>query len=501
MNLKEKFNEVKEHISEVNKLNEAISLVYWDMRTSMPSKAGETRSDVISYLSGEVFKKTTSDKVLGFIESLNVNKEKMNTLELRMLEELEKDYNETKKIPEDRYVAYISATNKAEIAWEKAKENNDYEGFKDNLKEIINFQKEFIEYWGYEENKYDTLLDKYESGLTVKKLDKVFSELRDGIIEILKNIKSSNKKINREFLNGHFDTNKQKELSLEILKSIGFDLNAGVLDESVHPFTINISKNDVRLTTNYHEDEFTSALYSTIHEGGHGIYEQNIGDDLKDTGLQAAISMAIHESQSRFYENIIGRSKEFCSYLLPLAKKYFKDFDSVNLEEFYEAINYVEPSLIRTEADELTYSLHIIIRYEIEKELINGDISVDDLPELWNKKYREYLGVEASNYSEGILQDVHWSGGMFGYFPSYALGNIYGAQMYYKLLEEKPEVMNEVAKGDFNTVKVWLNEKVNKNGKLYTPNELIKNITGEELNAKYFIKYLKEKYYEVYNVK
>ena len=300
MNLKEKFNEVKEHISEVNKLNEAISLVYWDMRTSMPSKAGETRSDVISYLSGEVFKKTTSDKVLGFIESLNVNKEKMNTLELRMLEELEKDYNETKKIPEDRYVAYISATNKAEIAWEKAKENNDYEGFKDNLKEIINFQKEFIEYWGYEENKYDTLLDKYESGLTVKKLDKVFSELRDGIIEILKNIKSSNKKINREFLNGHFDTNKQKELSLEILKSIGFDLNAGVLDESVHPFTINISKNDVRLTTNYHEDEFTSALYSTIHEGGHGIYEQNIGDDLKDTGLQAAISMAIHESQSRF---------------------------------------------------------------------------------------------------------------------------------------------------------------------------------------------------------
>ncbi|MDY3360809.1 MAG: carboxypeptidase M32, partial [Clostridium celatum] len=299
MNLKEKFNEVKEHISEVNKLNEAISLVYWDMRTSMPSKAGETRSDVISYLSGEVFKKTTSDKVLGFIESLNVNKEKMNTLELRMLEELEKDYNETKKIPEDRYVAYISATNKAEIAWEKAKENNDYEGFKDNLKEIINFQKEFIEYWGYEENKYDTLLDKYESGLTVKKLDKVFSELRDGIIEILKNIKSSNKKINREFLNGHFDTNKQKELSLEILKSIGFDLNAGVLDESVHPFTINISKNDVRLTTNYHEDEFTSALYSTIHEGGHGIYEQNIGDDLKDTGLQDAISMAIHESQSR----------------------------------------------------------------------------------------------------------------------------------------------------------------------------------------------------------
>ncbi|WP_341349490.1 carboxypeptidase M32 [Clostridium celatum] len=321
------------------------------------------------------------------------------------------------------------------------------------------------------------------------------------MIEILKNIKSSNKKINREFLNGHFDTNKQKELSLEILKSIGFDLNAGVLDESVHPFTINISKNDVRLTTNYHEDEFTSALYSTIHEGGHGIYEQNIGDDLKDTGLQAAISMAIHESQSRFYENIIGRSKEFCSYLLPLAKKYFKDFDSVNLEEFYEAINYVEPSLIRTEADELTYSLHIIIRYEIEKELINGDISVDDLPELWNKKYREYLGVEASNYSEGILQDVHWSGGMFGYFPSYALGNIYGAQMYYKLLEEKPEVMNEVAKGDFNTVKVWLNEKVHKNGKLYTPNELIKNITGEELNAKYFIKYLKEKYYEVYNVK
>lgn len=498
--LDEKISEVKSYISEISKLNEAISLIYWDIRTSMPPKAGETRSSVISYLSGEVFKKSTSTKVGEFIKELKVYKDQMNKVQLRMLEELEKEYSESKKIPQDRYVAHIECCNKAEIAWETAKENNDYDMFKPHLQKLIEFQKEFAEYLGYNKTKYDTLLDRYESGLNVEKLDIIFTELKEGIIEILNNLKKSNKKINRDFLNGHFDTKDQKELSIEVLKAIGFDLNAGVLDVSVHPFTINVSKTDVRLTTNYHEDEFTPALYSTIHEGGHGIYEQNISDEYKDTALDSAVSMAIHESQSRFYENIIGRSKEFCEYILPLAKKYFEGLKDVSLDEFYEAINYVSPSLIRTEADELTYGLHIIIRYEIEKLLINEEINIDDIPRLWNEKYKEYLGIEPENYRDGVLQDVHWAGGMFGYFPSYALGNLYGAQMYYKLLEEKPEVMTEISKGNFAEVKAWLNENVHKNGKLYKPNELIKNISGEELSAKYFIKYLKDKYYKIYDI-
>lgn len=501
MNLDEKFKELKKYISMIEKLSQTISLIHWDMRTEMPVKAGNSRSAVLEYLSGEKFKLITSDKVKEFIKELTPLKDKMSRIQFRMLEELERAYNETKKIPEDRYVAFVGACSKSEIAWEKAKELSDFEIFKPYLKSMIDFTNEFILYWGYETNKYNTLLDKYEIGLTVEKLDVIFKELRDGIIEILNLINRSNKKINRSFLSGDFEIEKQKELSIQLLKIIGFDFDAGVLAESVHPFTTNMGNKDVRITTKYNCNELTSAIYSTIHEAGHGIYEQNISDDLEDTGLQTGASMAIHESQSRFYENIIGRSKEFSSILLPIAKKLFKSLDKASLQEFYESINYVEASLIRTEADELTYGLHIIIRYEIEKELINGKVEIDDLPSLWNKKYKEYLGVEPLNDAEGILQDVHWSDGSFGYFPSYALGNLYGAQIYYKLLEEKPEVMKDIAKGEFSLVNNWLKEKVHIHGAKYKPQELIKVITGEELNSKYFIKYLRDKYFSIYDVK
>ena len=286
-----------------------------------------------------------------------------------------------------------------------------------------------------------------------------------------------------------------------VLEKMGFDLEAGRLDVSVHPFTTNMGNKDVRLTTNYHKDRFASALFSTIHEGGHGIYEQNISDDLENTGLNAGVSMAIHESQSRFYENIIGRSKEFTSYLLNLSRKYFEEFKDVTAEEFYEAMNKVEPSFIRTEADELTYSLHIIIRYELEKDLINGRITLDQLPSEWNKKYKEYLGVEPTSDSVGVLQDVHWSASLFGYFPSYALGNLYGAQIYYTLLKEEPKIMEDIAEGNLNNLHSWLKENIHKYGSIYLPAEIIKRVTGEELNPQYFIKYLKDKYYEIYNIK
>lgn len=500
MILNDKITELKEYIGKYEKLNQAIALIYWDMRTNMPNKAGESRGKVLEYLSEESFKMITSDQVKIFIEDLLNEKENLNKVDMRMLTELERQYNETKKIPQNKYVEFVGVCSNSEIAWEKAKEANDFEIFKPHLEKVVSYTKEFIEYWGYDKDKYDTLLDKYELGLTTEKLDKVFGELKEGILEILDNIKKSKKKTKRDFLYGNFDSNKQKELSLFILNKIGFDLEAGRLDVSVHPFTTNFGNKDVRLTTNYHENEFTSALFSTIHEGGHGIYEQNIDDNLENTGLQMGASMAIHESQSRFYENILGRSKEFCSYLLEISKEYFEDFKDVKLEDFYEAMNYVEPSLIRTEADELTYGLHVIIRYEIEKELINGRIEVSALKDLWNNKYEEYLGVKADKESEGILQDMHWSDGSFGYFPSYALGNIYGAQMLNTLKKENPNIMDSLKEGDFSEINNWLKEKVHIHGAIYSPEELIKNITGEELNSKYFIEYLKEKYYKIYNV-
>ena len=501
MDLEKKFKEVNAYIGQVEHLTQAIVLVDWDMRTNMPIKAGESRSKVLEYLSSQLFEMSTSKKVKAFIEELSPYKNDMSLIQRRTLEELEKNYNETMKIPADRYVASVGVISRAQIAWEKAKEKNDYESFKPHLQNVIDFSREFIDYWGYDGDKYNTLLDKYERGLTVEKLDKVFSELRDGIVEILDNIKKSNKSIKTDILKGDFEISKQKELSLAVLQKMGFDLEAGRLDVSVHPFTTNMGNKDVRLTTHYNKDEFTSALFSTIHEGGHGIYEQNISDDLEGTGLNCGASMAIHESQSRFYENIVGRSKEFTTYLLDLSRKYFEDFNKVKPEEFYEAMNKVEPSFIRTEADELTYSLHIIIRYELEKDLINGRLSLDQLPSEWNKKYKEYLGVEPTNDTVGVLQDVHWSASLFGYFPSYALGNLYGAQIYYTLLKEKPEIMNEIAEGNLKNLHYWLKENIHKNGSLYTPAEIIERVTGEELNSKYFIKYLKDKYYKIYNIK
>jgi len=493
-------NEVKEYIGKYEKLEQAIALIYWDMRTNMPKKAAESRGKVLEYLSEESFKMITSDQVNEFILKLNENKQSLNKIDIRMLEELEKKYNETKKIPQDRYVEFVGVRSNSEIAWEKAKEANNFDLFKKHLNKVIEFTKEFVEYWGYEDDKYDTLLDKYEPGLKTKNLDLVFEELKNGIIEILDKIDKSDVKLNRDFLFGNFDKDKQKDLSLSILKTMGYDMDAGRLDVSVHPFTINMGNKDVRLTTNYHVEEFTSALFSTIHEGGHGIYEQNISDELEGTGLQMGASMAIHESQSRLYENILGRSFEFCDFILKESQKYFDDFKTVNIKDFYEGMNFVERSLIRTEADELTYSLHIIIRYEIEKALINGDITVDTVKDLWNRKYVEYLGIEPKNDREGILQDMHWSDGSFGYFPSYALGNLYGAQIFNKLKEDNPNVLNDLKCGNFDFINNWLKEKVHKHGATLTPNELIINITGERLNPKYFLQYLKDKYYKIYNI-
>lgn len=498
LEIKEKLNEVKSYIGDIEKLTKAIGLLYWDMKTYMPKKSLDSRVGVLEYLSEQEFKLTTGEKVAEFIEFFKGEMKQLDLVDKVMIENLKRNYDETKKIPKDKYLEYVVIASKSEAAWEEAKEKSDFSIFKPHLEKVVEYQKEFVNYWGYKENKYDTLLDKYEKGITVEKLDVIFGELRDGIVELLNKIKNSNKKISKDIFSGKFPIEAQEKFSIEVLKKMGFDFEAGRLDVSVHPFTLDMGSHDVRLTTHYYENEFSSALLSSIHEGGHGIYEQDIPDSLENTKLGTGVSMGIHESQSRFYENIVGRSKEFWTYFLPLAKKYFPEFKDTTLDEFYEAINYVKPSLIRTEADELTYSLHIIIRYEIEKSLINGEIEVGDLPRVWNEKYKEYLGVEPSNDAEGLLQDMHWSDGSFGYFPSYALGNVYGAQMLNKLLQDEPNIFKEISVGNLSGVHEWLKENVHKHGSIYTPEELIKNITGEEINTKYFLDYLNNKYLNIY---
>lgn len=496
--VKEKLLEVKDYLSKLEELMKLSGLAYWDMKICMPGKAVEDRANTIGYLSGEIFKVMTDVKVKEFIDYFTPIMDELDVTDKAMIRVLKKQYEENKNIPEEKFKEYSIATSLGEAAWEEAKAKDDFEIFRPHLEKIVGLLREFTEYYGYEENKYDALLGQYEEGLTVKKLDKTFGELKTGILSLLDYINKSKKKISKELLKGNFDIDAQMELSDYLLGLIKFDKEAGRIDESTHPFTLNMGNKDVRITTHYHEDDLLSNIFSVIHEGGHALYEQHIPDELKNTGLNSGVSMGIHESQSRFYENIIGRSREFLGVILPFIKERFPQLKDVTLEEFYQAVNYVKPSLIRIEADELTYSLHIIIRYEMEKALINGEVEVKDLPELWKKKYVEYLGVEPKNNSEGMLQDMHWSAGNIGYFPSYALGNVYGGQFLNAILKDNKDVMKEVAKGDLTYINNWLENNVHKYGKTYTPEELIKKVTGEELNTKYFLDYLEKKYKEIY---
>jgi carboxypeptidase Taq len=335
----------------------------------------------------------------------------------------------------------------------------------------------------------------------VEKLDPLFVQLRKSSTELLKRIQESEYQPAAEIFNQKYQIEKQKQFNRYILPLIGFDMEAGRLDETVHPFAQTVNPGDVRITTRYLEDNVRSAIFGTIHEAGHGIYEQNISPDYEGTVIQDGASFGIHESQSRFLENMVGRSKEFWTYFYPALQEHFPEqLNHIQLDDFYRAVNAVEPSFIRVEADELTYNLHIMVRYEIEKALIAGEIEVKDLPAIWNGKMQEYLGITPVNDSEGVLQDIHWSFGGFGYFPSYSLGNLYAAQILNKIQQDVPEFYESIEKGNFQVIQKWLKGNIHQYGSLYTPNELIVKATGEELNADYLVKYLEEKYSRVYKL-
>lgn len=491
--------EFLEYVKKITAYNEALALIYWDLRTGAPRKGIEQRSEVIGILSSEVFRMTTSEEMSTFINALS--QKNLSVKIKRLVEECKKDYDRNKKIPENEYTQYVILQSKAESLWEEAKAESDFKKFEPYLEKLVETTKRFINYWGYEGNKYNTLLDMYEPGMTVEVLDQVFRELRKEIIPLVKKIANSKNQPRTEFLFHPFPKEKQREFSLKILKQMGYSFNAGRLDETVHPFATGLNPGDVRVTTKYDENDFRTAVFGTIHEGGHALYEQNISKDLIGTLLCTGTSMGIHESQSLFYENFVGRHYSFWKNNYDLLKQYSSgQFRDVQLWDFYRAINESKPSLIRIEADELTYPLHIMIRYEIEKGLFNDEINVKDLPQVWNDKYEEYLGVRPKNDAQGVLQDVHWAGGSFGYFPSYALGYMYAAQFKHYLLKDLPNFDELLEKGELLPIKEWFTKNVHQYGKMKKPLEILKDVTGEGLNAKYLIKYLKDKYGTVYQI-
>ena len=491
-----------DYVKKMQNYGEALSVIYWDMRTGAPKKGLAQRAEVIGTLSAELFTLGTSEELGKLLNEVEADLENVDFVTKRLYEEVKKNYDESKKIPADEYKEYVIIQSKAENAWEEAKEKADFALFLPHVKQIIEYQKKFVQYWGIKNGSaYNTLLDKYEPGMTTEILDRVFGELKETIVPLVKAIVDSPNKPNTEMLFRHFPKEGQRAASLELLEQLGYDFEAGRLDETVHPFMIGLNSGDIRVTTKYHEEDFRSAVFGTIHECGHALYEQNIDPELNGLPLSTGTSMGIHESQSLFYENFIGRNESFWKHNFALLQKHSPaQFGGESVGDFLKAINFVEPSFIRIEADELTYPLHIMIRYEIERELFDGNLQAEDLPQVWNDKYEEYLGIRPANDAEGVLQDMHWSGGSFGYFPSYALGFMYAAQWKAAMDKDIPNFDELCEEGNLTPIREWLTEKVHKHGALKKPFELLQEGTGEGLNASYLANHLKEKYTKLYNL-
>lgn len=489
-------NKFRKIIGEKKKNDSLLAILQWDLETQTPKEGYELLSTLIGKISLKNYELTTNKEFVELVEKLHDSNLEGDIIK----KEVELLYDEIKKIkviPPEEYKEYNELTAKAQGIWEEAKKENNFEIFMPYLKRIFEYNKKFILYRNKQEKIYDQILDDYEKGMTTEKLDKFFDDLKKEIVPLLKEITETKREF-KDKISKVIPIEKQKKLVKEYLKKIGFDLNRGVVSESEHPFTLTVNLDDVRLTTKYIEKEPFSAIFSTLHEGGHGIYEQGIERNLKDTILCDGSSMALHESQSRFYENVVGRSKGFWINNLDKLKEIYEEFENLSLEEIYKGVNQVEKSLIRVEADELTYSLHIMVRYEIEKGYFQGKYQVEDFPKIWNEKMKEYLGIEPKKISEGVLQDVHWAGGLIGYFPSYALGNVYSIQILNRMNKDL-NVEGVLERGELSRIKEWLNINIHKYGKLKSTEEIIKELTGEELNPKYYIEYLKDKYRKIYN--
>jgi len=485
-----------DYLKEQNAYREAITLIQWDLRTKVPKKGVGQRSEVVGYLSQKLHQMQVSDKIKEFIDELK-GKSTNEIIEKSILE-CEETYEKNRKIPETEFKEYVMLQSKGEAVWQEARDKADFAMFQPYLEKLVEYNKKFANYWGYKENIYDALLHNYEPGVTVKTLDEVFPKVRSSLSELLQKIETSSVRPNTELLHTHFPKKGQKDLSIEILNRMGYDWDAGRLDDTIHPFEITVNLNDVRITTRYDEQDFRMAVFGIIHEAGHALYEQNIDKKLEGTPLASGTSMGIHESQSLFWENFLGRNKIFWESHYDLFKKYAPShFENVSLTDFYQAVNEVKPSFIRIEADELTYPLHIMVRYELEKALINGEIEVRDLPQLWNEKMEEYLGIKPQSDREGVLQDIHWAGGDFGYFPSYALGYMYAAQFEHKM-RETVNIDQVIRSGDFSPIRQWMTNNIHQYGKMKKPLDILNDVTGEGLNPDYLIRYLTTKYQDIY---
>jgi carboxypeptidase Taq len=504
--LRQDYSKIMQKTKDLVIISSVDSIVNWDMETKMPPKGINLRSLQLGML-GQIEHKLSTDpeigQLLGRIKN-HPDYESLTEIEKRNVHLIKKNYDEMIKLPEELVVEIAKQATIAVGTWKKAKAAKNYTMFKPELEKLFELKKKAAEIlMGVKgtPTPYDALIDMHEPAMTSEKITKIFDELRAGLIQIIKKCASSPKQPDESFLKRKVQVSVQQKIADSLVKVISYDVDSpnagGRIDETEHPFTTGYY-DDVRITTHYYEDNFASSIFSVLHEGGHAMYEQHLRPEWMFQPVGTGCSFGFHESQSRFVENIFGRSIEFWSYYLPQLKSLTGNLSDVNLEKFVHAINAVKPSKIRIEADEVTYCLHVIIRFNIERDWFAGKISVSDLPQVWNEQYMNYLGVKIEDDSEGLMQDTHWGLGYFGYFPSYALGNVYSGQLLAILKKDMPDWNQQIAKGNFPAIRQWLTTNVHNYGNLYDPPDLIKKIAGEEINVKHYLDYLNEKYSKLY---
>ena len=486
---------------ELDVIGQISGLLGWDQEVMMPPKAAAMRAEQLAWLSKEGHTRMTAPEVGELISAAEseVNGSEVEQGNIRIIRD---SYDKATKKPTEFVEEKARHTSKSIVSWTEAREKNDFSIFRDDLAKMIDMSRQLAGYLGYEDNPYDALLDLYESGLCVAKLDPLFQGLRDSSVPLIKAVSELENKPDCSWVHKHpWPKASQEAFSQAISEAIGFDFQAGRRDESTHPFCGGSNPDDVRWTTRYDEKEPFGAIYGTMHETGHALYEQGRPRDLDFQPAGEANGLGVHESQSRLWENQVGRSLAFCQWSFPMWQEYFPaNFEGVTPEMLWQAANQVEASLIRVEADEATYNLHVMIRYEIEKKLINGELEVDDLPDAWDDMYEEFLGVRSPTRTEGVLQDIHWSFGAFGYFPTYTLGNLYSAQLLQAAEKDIGSIDEQVRRGDFTPLLDWMRTHVHARGSILEPSDHIEEATGEQPKPDAFVAYLADKINALYGV-
>jgi carboxypeptidase Taq len=500
--LPDKLETLKAKLKDVHNLHNAASVLGWDQQVYMPPGGAQARAEQLATLSKIAHEMFTNAEVGRLLSDLAEADFDYGSDEASLVRVAQRDYDKACKLPPDLVEEMSRTFSLGQQVWTKARADKDFTQFEEILTKIVDLNIQKAEAYGYQDCIYDALLDEYEPGMKTAEVNAVFNELKTELVPLVRAISERVEAVDDTFLRQDYDETAQWDFGMIPLKAIGYDLERGRQDKSVHPFTTSFSSNDVRITTRVHKDLFPSALFSTLHEGGHALYEQNSAPELEGTFLAGGTSLGVHESQSRLWENVLGRSREFWQFYYPRLQEFFpSQLGGVSEAAFYRAINKVTPSLIRVEADEVTYNLHIFLRFELEQELVEKRLKVSDLPDAWNARLEEYLGLTPPDDALGVLQDIHWSGGGIGYFPTYTLGNVLSLQFYRQTLQDIPDLPEQFARGEFGALLGWFKDNIHRHGRKYTANELVERVTGAKgIEAGPYLDYIKQKFSEIYEL-